>query len=94
MLAAPRRLGRLSVELKGGWPALAAELAAGRPVGALVNLSWPWWPRWHYLVVTALAADGVRLHSGQQSDVRWSTASFESRLGAQRALGPCRAAAG
>jgi hypothetical protein len=78
MLAAPRRLGRLSVELAGGWRALAAELAAGRPVGALVNLSWPWWPRWHYLVVTALAADAVRLHSGPQSDVRWSTATFES----------------
>lgn len=78
MLAAPRRMGRLSVELEGGWPALAAELSAGRPVGALVNLSWPWWPRWHYLVVTALAADGVRLHSGQRHDVRWSTASFES----------------
>jgi tetratricopeptide (TPR) repeat protein len=78
MLAAPRRFGRLSVALGDPWADLAAELAAGRPVGALVNLAWPWWPRWHYLVVTGFDGEQVQVHSGQQADVRWSVTTFES----------------
>jgi hypothetical protein len=78
MLAASRPLGRLSLALEDGWGGLADELAAGRPVGALVNLAWPWWPRWHYLVVTGLDGGHLRVHSGQQADARWSVTTFES----------------
>lgn len=80
MLAATRRHRRPAVPLADGWPALTAELAAGLPVAALVNLSLPVWPRWHYFVVTAVdPADGrVRVHSGDRADDWWSTTTFES----------------
>lgn len=80
MLAAVRRRQHLAVVLDGGWAALQAELAAGHPVAALVNLSLPIWPRWHYLVVTAVdpRRGAVRVHSGQAADAWWSTATFAS----------------
>lgn len=80
MLAAVRRRRRLVATLESGWRSLADELGAGHPVAALVNLSLPWLPRWHYLVVTALdpAHEAVRVHSGQQADAWWPMATFES----------------
>ncbi|MCP5271477.1 MAG: PA2778 family cysteine peptidase [Burkholderiaceae bacterium] len=80
MLAALRRRQQLAVPVDGGWPALRDELAAGLPVAALVNLALPLWPRWHYLVVTAIdpSRGAVRVHSGQVANAWWSTATFES----------------
>lgn len=80
MLAALRRRQRLAVPVTGGWVALRDELAAGLPVAALVNLSLPVWPRWHYLVVTAIdpTVAAVRVHSGHVAGAWWSMGTFES----------------
>lgn len=80
MLAAARRQGLLAVEVAGGWPAVARELEAGHPVAMLVNLALPWWPRWHYLLLTGL--DGrrgeVRVHSGDAAHDRWTLTTLDS----------------
>jgi tetratricopeptide (TPR) repeat protein len=46
--------------------ALAAELAAGRPVLVLQNLGVSWYPRWHYAVAVGIDAtnESVVLRSG------------------------------
>ena len=66
MLAAARRRGALAVRLPGTLDALLRELAAGRPVVVLQNLSLPIVPRWHYAVVVGydLAARELLLRSG------------------------------
>ena len=66
MLAAARRRGALAVRLPGTLDALLHELAAGRPVVVLQNLSLPIVPRWHYAVVVGydLAARELLLRSG------------------------------
>jgi len=66
MLAAARRRGALAVRLPGTLDALLRELAAGRPVVVLQNLSLPIAPRWHYAVLVGydLAAHELLLRSG------------------------------
>lgn len=66
MLATARRRGALAVRLPGTLDALLHELAAGRPVVVLQNLSLPIAPRWHYAVVVGydLAARELMLRSG------------------------------
>jgi tetratricopeptide (TPR) repeat protein len=84
MLAAARRHGRLAVELRAGpgdgLAGLLRELAAGRPVGVLVNLALALWPRWHYAVLTGydLPAGTLRLHSGLFAHQSWALTAFES----------------
>lgn len=87
MLAAARRHGRLAVELAAApgdglavMAGLLREVAAGRPVGVLVNLSLPLWPRWHYAVLTGydLRAGTLRLHSGLFAHQPWTLTAFES----------------
>jgi hypothetical protein len=80
MLAAPRRHGLLSMTVPGGLDGVAQELAAGNPVALLLNLSLPFWPRWHYVVLTGLdgARQEARLHSGMQANARWTLATLES----------------
>lgn len=51
MLAGARRHGALAVRIPGELQALLRELAAGRPVVVLLNLSLPLAPVWHYAVV-------------------------------------------
>ncbi len=65
MIAAARRLGRLSYRIRGP-EALLREVAAGRPVIVLQNLGLSWAPVWHYAVVIGydMAADKVILHTG------------------------------
>ncbi len=74
MLAAPRRFGRLAYPLPPQAEALRLSLQAGQPVLVLLNLGWRLWPVWHYAVLTALAPETVRLHSGTRPDltVDWS----------------------
>lgn len=66
MLATARRHGRLAVVLPPRLDALLAEVAAGRPVIVLQNLSLPLLPRWHYAVVIGydVGQQQVLLHSG------------------------------
>jgi len=67
MLATARRHGRLAVVLPARLDAVLTEVAAGRPVIVLQNLSLPLAPRWHYAVLIGfdLARQQVTLHSGK-----------------------------
>ena len=80
MLAAPRRHGLLSMTVPGGLDGAAQELRVGHPVALLLNLALPFWPRWHYVVLTGLdqARQEAQLHSGLQADARWSLTTLES----------------
>lgn len=83
MLAGARRHGVLAVELPPKLSAAFTEVAAGRPVGVLLNLGLTWWPRWHYAVLVGydLSRGEVWLHSGHQAHVRWSLITFENTWG-------------
>ena len=66
MLAASREYGRLPYVLPPAFPALLAEVAAGRPVLVLQNLGIRLLPAWHYAVVVGYrpAAREIVLRSG------------------------------
>nr|WP_240191743.1 PA2778 family cysteine peptidase [Desulfoprunum benzoelyticum] len=67
MIAAARRSGRIPYPIKPEAAAIAAELAAGRPVLVLQNLGMTWLPAYHYAVVVGLLpGDRVVLRSGEQ----------------------------
>jgi tetratricopeptide (TPR) repeat protein len=79
MLAAARRLGRLAVVLPPRLDAVLSEVAAGRPVIVLQNLSLPIAPVWHYAVVIGydVARDEITLHSGVTAQERMPLEVFE-----------------
>ena len=79
MLAAARRHGRLAVVLPRRLDAVLAEVAAGRPVIVLQNLSLPVFPRWHYAVVIGFDLDRqqVLLHSGTTARLALPMSVFE-----------------
>ena len=66
MLGASREYGRLPYVLPPEFPALLAEVAAGRPVLVLQNLGVSLLPAWHYAVVVGYrpAASEIVLRSG------------------------------
>ena len=66
LVAAVRRENRLAYPIDPTFEAIAAELAAGRPVLVLQNLGVRWIPRWHYAVVIGYDAESgnVILRSG------------------------------
>jgi hypothetical protein len=66
LLAATRRHGFIPYVLEPEAGALAAELAARRPVLVLQNLGIDRVPVWHYAVVVGLAGDEVILRSGTE----------------------------
>ena len=67
MSAAARRFGRIPYPVRPEAAAIAAELAAGRPVLVLQNLGVTWLPVYHYAVVVGvLPGDRVVLRSGEQ----------------------------
>jgi tetratricopeptide (TPR) repeat protein len=68
MLAAARRRSRLAVQLDPRVDAVLQEVAAGRPVIVLQNLSLPVIPIWHYSVVVGydLEHEDIVLQSGGQ----------------------------
>lgn len=76
LIAATRRAGRVPWQVDGTLEALAAEVAAGRPVLVLQNLALPAWPRWHYAVVIGVDADRVTLRSGKRRSLRMSRRAF------------------
>ncbi|MFN4115134.1 MAG: PA2778 family cysteine peptidase [Inhella sp.] len=79
MLAGARRAGALACRLPGRLDTLLQELAAGLPVGVLLNLGLSWLPRWHYAVLVGFefGTDELILRSGDQARARFSFALFE-----------------
>lgn len=65
LIGSARRHGRVAYPITGS-EALLAEVAAGHPVIVLVNLSFFWYPKWHYAVVIGFdqPRGEVLLHSG------------------------------
>jgi tetratricopeptide (TPR) repeat protein len=66
LLGATRRHGFVPYVIEPNAGALAAELAARRPVLVLQNLGVERVPVWHYAVVVGLSGDEVVLRSGTQ----------------------------
>ncbi len=66
LLGAARRHGFIPYVIEPDAGALAAELAARRPVLVLQNLGVDRVPVWHYAVVVGLAGDEVILRSGTE----------------------------
>lgn len=90
----PARSGSLQVEVKAAlreqkmlvYPVdpnldgLFAAIDAHYPVLVLLNLSFNWYPKWHYAVVTGydLKRQTITVHSGTQADQPWSLTQFEN----------------
>jgi tetratricopeptide (TPR) repeat protein len=80
MLAAGRRNGAFSIRIAPRMEALLAELAAGRPVLVLQNLSLPIAPKWHYAVAIGYDLDrgDIILHSGTTERLTMPLSTFEN----------------
>ncbi len=80
MLATVRRHGLVPFVIPGTMDALVQEVAAGRPVVVLQNLSLPWWPAWHYAVVIGhdLEKERLVLHSGETPRMDVSMGRFDN----------------
>ena len=76
LIAATRSSGRIPYVVDGTLDALAAEVAAGRPVLVLQNLALPSLPRWHYAVVIGIDERRVTLRSGRSATLRMSHGAF------------------
>lgn len=78
LLAAARSEGRLPYLIDGTLSAIRAELAAGRPVLVMQNLSIAMMPRWHYAVVVGIDPErgDVFLRSGTERRHRTSIRTF------------------
>lgn len=78
LLAGARSEGRLPYLIDGTLSAIRAELAAGRPVLVMQNLSIALMPRWHYAVVVGIdpKRDEVVLRSGTERRHTTSVRTF------------------
>ncbi|MDB6063651.1 MAG: putative peptidase family [Verrucomicrobiaceae bacterium] len=79
MLAATRRNGLMAYELPPQLRELLIEVAAGKPVIVLQNLSFNWYPVWHYAVVIGYDLDRAEiiLRSGPERRQLLAMATFE-----------------
>lgn len=79
MLGGARRSGALAVRIPPSRAALLAEVAAGRPVIVLQNLSLPIYPVWHYAVVVGYDLDRreLVLRSGREPRQVLALRTFE-----------------
>lgn len=79
MLAAGRRHDVVPTVLPPRLVAVLREVAAGHPVGVLLNLSLPIMPMWHYAVVVGYDLPGgeVLLRSGETREARMTLTTFE-----------------
>jgi len=79
LITGARRHGRIAYPISGS-KSLLTELAAGHPVIVLMNLSFFWYPKWHYAVAIGFdqPADEIILHSGQISNERLPLRIFEN----------------
>ena len=77
LIGSARRHGRVAYPITGS-DVLLAEVAAGHPVIVLVNLSFFWYPKWHYAVVIGFDQEQgeVILHSGLTAREILSTRTF------------------
>jgi len=68
LIGASRRQGRVPYVLRPELESLFAEVASGNPVLILQNLSFWWYPKWHYAVVVGfdLPRDRIVLRSGRE----------------------------
>mgnify|MGYP001594821935 CR=1 FL=1 len=68
LIGAARRHGRIPYVLRPELESLLAEVASGNPVLILQNLSFWWYPKWHYAVVVGfdLPHDRIVLRSGKE----------------------------
>jgi hypothetical protein len=68
LIGAVRRHGRIPYVLRPELESLFAEVASGNPVLILQNLSFWWYPKWHYAVVVGfdLPHDRIVLRSGKE----------------------------
>ncbi len=68
LIGAARRHGRVPYVLRPQLESLLAEVTSGNPVLILQNLSFWWYPKWHYAVVVGfdLKADNLVLRSGRE----------------------------
>jgi hypothetical protein len=78
MVAAVRRYDRIPYVLEPSFPALLAELQAGRPVVVFQNLGLSRLPVWHFAVVVGYSAkeDRLILRSGRSERLRSSAFNF------------------
>lgn len=79
MMAATRSLGRLAYRLTPTLEAVFSEVAAGKPVLVLQNLSLAWYPRWHFAVVKGFDVQRghVILNSGLIENYTMPVTTFE-----------------
>lgn len=73
MIAAARRHEMLPYQIDGKLLDLFIELAAGNPVLVLQNLSFDWYPKWHYAVVVGYDADRQEIILRSGTTRRWVT---------------------
>jgi hypothetical protein len=68
LIGAARRAGRIPYVLRPQLESVFAEVDSGNPVLVLQNLSFWWYPRWHYAVVVGfdLPGDRIVLRSGRE----------------------------
>jgi hypothetical protein len=68
LIGAVRRHGRIPYVLRPQLESVFAEVASGNPVLVLQNLSFWWYPKWHYAVVVGfdLGHDRIVLRSGRE----------------------------
>ncbi|MEO7497768.1 MAG: PA2778 family cysteine peptidase [Massilia sp.] len=80
MLASARRNGAFSVRIAPRVDALVTELAGGRPVLVLQNLSLPFVPMWHYAVAIGYDLDrgDIILRSGTTERMVMPMSTFEN----------------
>jgi hypothetical protein len=74
MLGATRRAGLVAYTLAPELESVLRELAAGRPVVVLLNLSLRWMPIWHYAVIVGydLEREHFVVRSGRRERDEWS----------------------
>lgn len=78
LVAQARLQQRLVYPIKGELQALLDELEAGHPVLVLQNLTFNWWPNWHYAVAIGHdpAQGTLLLHSGTTRNHRVALSTF------------------
>lgn len=78
MLGAIRRAELIPYQLDAGLTDLLQMLADQQPVLVLQNLSFQWWPQWHYAIAIGYDLDQqqIILHSGGKDNYRISMATF------------------
>jgi hypothetical protein len=79
LISAARRHGRVAYPISG-MDVLLTELAANHPAIVLVNLSFFWYPKWHYAVAVGYdqLAEVIILHSGTMANERLSLRVFNN----------------